>query len=78
MPQRLASFLTLFPKNLSELEPMLNGPFTPDLATPISKFGDFVRENGWKDEVSASLIGSCTNSSYEDMVIGELELLATF
>lgn len=47
---------------------MLNGPFTPDLATPISKFGNFVKENGWKDEVSASLIGSCTNSSYEDMV----------
>lgn len=47
---------------------MINGPFTPDLATPLSKFGDFVKENGWKDELSASLIGSCTNSSYEDMV----------
>ncbi|KAL4069486.1 aconitate hydratase [Scleroderma citrinum] len=53
--------------NLSELEPMINGPFTPDLATPLSKFGAFVQENGWKDEVSACLIGSCTNSSYEDM-----------
>lgn len=55
-------------QNLSELEPMINGPFTPDLATPLSKFATFVQENGWKDEVSACLIGSCTNSSYEDMV----------
>ncbi|KAH8120263.1 aconitate hydratase [Phellopilus nigrolimitatus] len=53
--------------NLSELEPTINGPFTPDLATPLSKFGDFVNKSGWKDEISASLIGSCTNSSYEDM-----------
>ncbi|KAH9846052.1 aconitate hydratase [Lenzites betulinus] len=53
--------------NLSELEPTINGPFTPDLATPLSKFGTFVQENGWKDELSAALIGSCTNSSYEDM-----------
>lgn len=47
---------------------MINGPFTPDLATPLSKFGTFVQESGWKDELSASLIGSCTNSSYEDLV----------
>lgn len=53
--------------NLSELEPTINGPFTPDLATPLSKFGSFVKEQGWKDELSAGLIGSCTNSSYEDM-----------
>ncbi|KAJ7139865.1 aconitate hydratase [Mycena epipterygia] len=53
--------------NLSELEPHINGPFTPDLATPLSKFGDFIKAQGWKDEISASLIGSCTNSSYEDM-----------
>ncbi|KAF4623759.1 hypothetical protein D9613_001983 [Agrocybe pediades] len=53
--------------NLSELEPTINGPFTPDLATPISQFGKFVKEQGWKDEFSAGLIGSCTNSSYEDM-----------
>ncbi|KAI5991610.1 aconitate hydratase [Pisolithus albus] len=53
--------------NLSKLEPMINGPFTPDLATPLSKFGTFVQEQGWKDEVTACLIGSCTNSSYEDM-----------
>ncbi|OCH96568.1 aconitate hydratase [Obba rivulosa] len=53
--------------NLSELEPTINGPFTPDLATPLSKFGTFAKEQGWKDELSAALIGSCTNSSYEDM-----------
>ncbi|KAH9944534.1 aconitate hydratase [Epithele typhae] len=53
--------------NLSELEPTINGPFTPDLATPLSKFGSFVKDQGWKDELSAALIGSCTNSSYEDM-----------
>lgn len=47
---------------------MINGPFTPDLATPLSKFGTLVQENGWKDELSACLIGSCTNSSYEDLV----------
>ncbi|KAI8369515.1 aconitate hydratase [Radiomyces spectabilis] len=53
--------------NLSEVEPRINGPFTPDLSTPLSQFKDFVRENGWKDELSAGLIGSCTNSSYQDM-----------
>ncbi|GAA5920343.1 hypothetical protein JCM1841_005574 [Sporobolomyces salmonicolor] len=53
--------------DLSTLEPKLNGPFTPDLSTPLSKFGQLVQEKGWKDELSAALIGSCTNSSYEDM-----------
>ncbi|KAH9004612.1 aconitate hydratase [Lactarius hatsudake] len=53
--------------NLSELEPHINGPFTPDLATPISKFKDEVVKNGWPAELKVSLIGSCTNSSYEDM-----------
>ncbi|KAG0085066.1 aconitate hydratase, partial [Podila epicladia] len=53
--------------NLSTLEPHINGPFTPDLATPLSKFAEVVRKNGWKDEVKVGLIGSCTNSSYEDM-----------
>jgi aconitate hydratase len=53
--------------NLSEIEPHINGPFTPDLSTPLSKFKDLVKEKGWKDELSAGLIGSCTNSSYEDM-----------
>jgi len=51
------------------VEPTINGPFTPDLATPLSKFASFVKENGWSDDLSVGLIGSCTNSSYEDMVI---------
>ena len=53
--------------NLSELEPHLNGPFTPDLATPISKIKEVAEKNGWPLKVSAGLIGSCTNSSYEDI-----------
>ena len=53
--------------NLSELEPHVNGPFTPDLATPISKMAEAVAANGWPDEVEVALIGSCTNSSYEDI-----------
>ena len=53
--------------NLSELEPHINGPFTPDLATPISKFKDAVATNKWPEELKVGLIGSCTNSSYEDM-----------
>ncbi|DBA67352.1 hypothetical protein WJX79_001524 [Trebouxia sp. C0005] len=53
--------------NLSELEPHINGPFTPDLAHPLSKFADALRENKWPTELKAGLIGSCTNSSYEDM-----------
>ncbi len=53
--------------NLSELEPHINGPFTPDLAWPISKFADAVRENGWPEILEVGLIGSCTNSSYEDI-----------
>ncbi|KAG8959658.1 Aconitate hydratase mitochondrial [Tulasnella sp. 419] len=53
--------------NLSELEPHINGPFTPDLATPISKFAEAVKTNNWPQELKVALIGSCTNSSYEDM-----------
>lgn len=53
--------------NLSELEPYVNGPFTPDLAWPISKFADAVRENQWPSVLEVGLIGSCTNSSYEDI-----------
>jgi len=53
--------------NLSELEPYVNGPFTPDLATPISKMAEAVAANGWPDAVEVALIGSCTNSSYEDI-----------
>jgi aconitate hydratase len=53
--------------NLSELEPHLNGPFTPDLATPISKMKEEASKNGWPTRVEVGLIGSCTNSSYEDI-----------
>jgi aconitate hydratase len=53
--------------NLSELEPHINGPFTPDLAWPISKFASAVKENGWPEKLEVGLIGSCTNSSYEDI-----------
>jgi aconitate hydratase len=53
--------------NLSELEPHVNGPFTPDLAWPISKLSEAVKEHGWPDEIEVGLIGSCTNSSYEDL-----------
>jgi aconitate hydratase len=53
--------------NLSELEPMLNGPFTPDLAWPISKMKEAVIEKGYPDKIGVALIGSCTNSSYEDI-----------
>ncbi len=53
--------------NLSTLEPHVNGPFTPDRAIPISKFADEVRSNGWPAQLEVGLIGSCTNSSYEDI-----------
>ncbi|MBW6459033.1 MAG: aconitate hydratase [Bacteroidales bacterium] len=53
--------------NLSELEPHINGPFTPDLATPVSEFAKAVEKNGWPDKLEVGLIGSCTNSSYEDI-----------
>lgn len=53
--------------NLSELEPRMNGPFTPDLMTPVSKMKETAAANGWPLEVEWGLIGSCTNSSYEDL-----------
>src|ERR1700756_2867720 len=53
--------------NLSELEPYLNGPFTPDLATPISQMKEMAAKNGWPTKIEVGLIGSCTNSSYEDI-----------
>ncbi|KAF3015380.1 hypothetical protein G7054_g7364 [Neopestalotiopsis clavispora] len=62
-----AEYDQLIEINLSELEPHINGPFTPDLATPISKFSEAVKANGWPEELKVGLIGSCTNSSYEDM-----------
>ncbi|WP_273277683.1 aconitate hydratase [Maribacter polysiphoniae] len=53
--------------NLDELKPHLNGPFTPDLATPVGELGKKARENDWPLKVDWGLIGSCTNSSYEDL-----------
>ncbi len=53
--------------NLSELEPHINGPFTPDLATPLSKFKEAAKANNWPLKLEVGLIGSCTNSSYEDI-----------
>lgn len=53
--------------NLSELEPQINGPFTPDLATPISKMKEVAAANNWPTKIEVGLIGSCTNSSYEDI-----------
>jgi aconitate hydratase len=53
--------------DLSTLEPHVNGPFTPDRAIPISKFAEEVKNNGWPQQLEVGLIGSCTNSSYEDI-----------
>jgi aconitate hydratase len=62
-----AEYDQLIEINLSELEPHINGPFTPDLATPISQFKEAVETNKWPEDLKVGLIGSCTNSSYEDM-----------
>ena len=53
--------------NLNELEPHINGPYTPDLAWPISKFAEAIKANDWPEKLDVALIGSCTNSSYEDI-----------
>lgn len=57
--------------NLSQVEPHINGPFTPDLSTPISQFKEAVKTNKWPESFGAGLIGSCTNSSYQDMTRAE-------
>jgi len=57
--------------DLSSLEPHINGPFTPDLSTPLSKFKEAVKVNKWPESFGAGLIGSCTNSSFEDMTRAE-------
>ena len=62
-----AYFDQLIEIDLSTLEPHVNGPFTPDLAWPISKLGEAAKENHWPMAIEVGLIGSCTNSSYEDM-----------
>lgn len=62
-----AQYDQLIEVNLDNLEPYINGPFTPDLATPLSELKDAIVSNGWPKALSVGLIGSCTNSSYEDM-----------
>src|SRR6201992_1314984 len=66
-PDSMAEYDQIVSIDLSTLEPHINGPFTPDLSTPLSKFKDAVKTNKWPDNFSAGLIGSCTNSSFEDM-----------
>lgn len=62
-----AQYDQLIEINLDTLEPHINGPFTPDLATPVSKMAQTAKANNWPQQIAAALIGSCTNSSYEDM-----------
>ena len=62
-----AVFDQLIEINLDELAPMINGPHSPDLAHSVEKLGEDARTNGWPLEISSALIGSCTNSSYEDI-----------
>lgn len=62
-----AKYDQLIEINLDTLEPHVNGPFTPDLAHPISKLGENSKKNGYPMDIKVGLIGSCTNSSYEDM-----------
>ncbi|XP_077284771.1 putative aconitate hydratase, mitochondrial isoform X2 [Arctopsyche grandis] len=66
-PDSDAPYDQLIELDLSTLEPHVNGPFTPDLAHPISKLGETAKKNSWPNEIKVGLIGSCTNSSYEDM-----------
>ncbi|XP_029312508.1 aconitate hydratase, mitochondrial [Cottoperca gobio] len=67
VPDEGCEYDELIELNLDELKPHINGPFTPDLAHPVSKIGAVAEKNGWPLEVKVGLIGSCTNSSYEDM-----------
>ncbi|XP_037320353.2 aconitate hydratase, mitochondrial [Pungitius pungitius] len=67
VPDEGCEYDQLIELNLDELKPHINGPFTPDLAHPVSEIGAVAKKNGWPLEVKVGLIGSCTNSSYEDM-----------
>lgn len=66
-PDKGCEYTELIEINLDTLEPHVNGPFTPDLAHPISKLGENSKKNGYPIDIKVGLIGSCTNSSYEDM-----------
>lgn len=70
-PDVNAEYDQLITIDLSTLEPHINGPFTPDLSTPLSEFKDAVKINKWPETFGAGLIGSCTNSSYQDMTRAE-------
>nr|XP_033785280.1 aconitate hydratase, mitochondrial isoform X2 [Geotrypetes seraphini] len=67
VPDEGCKYDQLVELNLSELKPHINGPFTPDLANPVSEIGTIAQEKGWPVDIKVGLIGSCTNSSYEDM-----------
>uniref|UniRef100_A0A669C0L5 Aconitate hydratase, mitochondrial n=1 Tax=Oreochromis niloticus TaxID=8128 RepID=A0A669C0L5_ORENI len=67
VPDQGCEYDQIIELNLDELKPHINGPFTPDLAHPVSEVGAAAQKNGWPLEVKVGLIGSCTNSSYEDM-----------
>merc|ERR1719242_302216 len=67
VPDEGCKYDQLIEINLSELPPMINGPFTPDLGNTLETLPKMAQEKGWPMDVSATLIGSCTNSSYEDM-----------
>jgi aconitate hydratase len=66
-PDEKAHYDDIIEIDLNQLEPHINGPFTPDLATPISKMKERVLSKNWPKDIKVALIGSCTNSSYEDM-----------
>jgi homoaconitase len=70
-PDANAKYDEIVEINLSELEPHINGPFTPDLSIPLSRFSEAVKEKEWPETLSSGLIGSCTNSSYADMTRAE-------
>lgn len=67
VPDEGCEYDQLIELNLDELKPHINGPFTPDLATPVSQVGAVAEQKGWPLDIRVGLIGSCTNSSYEDM-----------
>ncbi|XP_029446106.1 aconitate hydratase, mitochondrial isoform X2 [Rhinatrema bivittatum] len=67
VPDEGCEYDQLIELNLNELKPHINGPFTPDLANPVSEIGTIAEEKGWPVDIKVGLIGSCTNSSYEDM-----------
>lgn len=67
VPDQGAEYDQLIEINLDELKPYINGPFTPDLANPVSEVGAVAEQKGWPLDIRVGLIGSCTNSSYEDM-----------